>query len=125
MKEYRGQDKINGVIWYHYPVLQKYKTVTIFDKGKHHYFRIRIGKQDNIIVAGYSYELETGPGGGCIPGRKWGEYESELEAITDILKRHIKELKERKFKTSAEKDALKRLSNYLENNIYQLKLFPR
>jgi hypothetical protein len=71
-----------------YHVLQRWKSIVLknnYDEATVHY-----GLQDGIPVAGYSYR--HGPykgrnwgGGGCAPGRKWGEYPTIDHAILETL----------------------------------------
>ena len=113
MKRYSGEDKINGVIWYNYPVLANYRTITVFEKSKHHFFRVKLGKQDGKVVSGYDYELESGLGGGCSPGRKWGEYKTKDEALITEIERMLNEFRNRKDDYAA-RDAVKRILKFKE-----------
>ncbi len=123
MKTYSGEDRINGKIWYHYPVVTKYKTVTIFAVSPHHFFRVKIGKQDDKIVSGYDYELNSGLGGGCNPGRKWGEFDSYDEALEYELNKKVQMLQKIKEPNAAEKDALRRILKFVEAKFIQKDLF--
>ncbi len=117
MKTYSGKDKINGDVWYKYPVIANYKTVTIFNVSSHHFFRIKIGKQDGKIVSGYDYQFKSGLGGGCNPGRKWGEFDSYDEALEYELNKTAQILQEIKEPDGAEKDALRRILKFREKFI--------
>ncbi len=72
--------------WWEYPVLSpsQFRTVYKFDKDGSGIVKVLIGKQDGFFVMGYHWEIYGSSvgcgGGGCYPGRKWGEFKSRDEA---------------------------------------------
>ena len=67
--------------WYDYPVLQsgEYRTENLYTSG-HDYVKVHIGQQDGAWVAATTWMI-GGSGRGCHPGRKWGEFASEQNAL--------------------------------------------
>lgn len=63
--------------WSHYPVLQdrkQYRVVKL-SFGSKVFAEARFGLQDGIPVMGYNW-MDGKGGGGCAPGRKWGEFDT-------------------------------------------------
>jgi len=86
--------------WHNYPVLQegKYTTPFIYKKAKKVSIEISVGMQAGHAVAGYLYGIiGTGEGccgGGCNPGRKWGEFrtldDAELYGLRHVWRRLLR-----------------------------------
>jgi len=99
--------------WWNYPVLQagEYSTPFRYTGKDQTTVEINVGLQDGIPVMGYSWHINgESPGcggGGCSPGRKWGEFptlrDAELYALRGILERFRQAAKESK--TTAKKTA--------------------
>lgn len=92
MKSLRLEPTIPGgwEEWCNYHVLHSGEFETMTIKTKHDRLDIHYGLQDGIPVGGESYKYAAyegdGPGsGGCNPGRKWGEYRS----IDDVITQHL------------------------------------
>ena len=85
--------------WYNYPVLQKGFEVISLCKSSKWYKQavIKIGKQDGVWVLGYDIN-----GGGCNPGRKWGEFSSRENAIRYFVSKFLPEMEESKKNKSDE-----------------------
>lgn len=71
-----------------YPVVSHFETFTL--KTKSDKLEIYYCLQDGIPVGGVNYQYakqeDGGPGGGgCYPGRKWGEYRTLDDVITHGL----------------------------------------
>lgn len=64
---------------YDYPVLKDFENIAIYNDGVE-YITIHVGVQDGFWVVGASYKIGTA-GGGCYPGRKWGQFDSRDNAI--------------------------------------------
>ena len=67
--------------WYDYPVLQsgEYRTEILYTNGRD-YVKVHIGQQDGVWVAATTWMI-GGSSRGCHPGRKWGEFASEQNAL--------------------------------------------
>lgn len=88
-----GKHTIKQEKWYDYPVLKKGYNTPFKYKKKGVEINVMVGGQDGIAVLGVIYRINgnsVGCGGGsCLPGRKWGEFESlkdaELFGINYVL----------------------------------------
>lgn len=67
--------------WYDYPVLQsgEYRTEILYTNGRD-YVKVHIGQQDGVWVVATTWMI-GGSGRECHPGRKWGEFASEQNAL--------------------------------------------
>ncbi len=75
--------------WADYPVLQERKATELVQVDKHNHAEVRCYLQDGIPVMGYSFTTNNS-GGGCAPGRKWGEFTS-LKAAERYAWSHIEQ----------------------------------
>nr|DAX68992.1 MAG TPA: hypothetical protein [Caudoviricetes sp.] len=66
--------------WKNYPVLHpgEFKTEIVYVNGREH-AKIHIGQQDGVRTVGYDFYVGN-HGGGCYPGRKWGDFVTEQDA---------------------------------------------
>lgn len=66
--------------WKNYPVLHpgEFKTEIVYVNGREH-AKIHIGQQDGVWTVGYDFYVGN-HGGGCYPGRKWGDFVTEQDA---------------------------------------------
>lgn len=79
-KDYKDPEFKGVSDWSHYPVLQpgNYETHTL-KVSERIYAKAKVGLQDGIPVMGYDW-LDMSGGGGCAPGRKWGEFTTLKDA---------------------------------------------
>ncbi len=79
-KDYKDPGFTGISDWSHYPVLQQgnYETHTLQVSARI-YAKAKVGLQDGIPVMGYDW-LDMSGGGGCAPGRKWGEFPTLKDA---------------------------------------------
>ena len=90
---------LKGKHRWNYPVIQDYMNlppVYYYNDG-HSRVTIHVLQQDGIWCAGRSYNVDGfGFGGGCAPGRKWGEWDNSREpliyVLEELLRIFIKEI---------------------------------
>ena len=71
--------------WENYPVLHPgaFKTEIVYIDGYEH-AKIHLGQQDGVWTAGYDFQAGK-CGGGCYPGRKWGDFVTGRDARLWVL----------------------------------------
>ncbi len=123
MKTYKGDDKINGIIWYDYSVIQRKPLPSFEYESKECKVKIYVTKQDGVWVGSYEYDIDYGCVSGFNPGRKWGEFDSKEEAEEYYCTQLIRELKKVNLDNRCNlSNVIKALEEYYQK-IWQYDLF--
>ncbi len=105
--------------WWNYPLLKRWKT-PFRHEDKYSKVLVKIGTQNGFGVAGYDYRIWN-QGGGCNPGRKWGEYKSEKAAEIQTLEYLVGYIKNQFRRTKNLKPKCSKLIKAMESKIAGLR----